>query len=125
MTICGRECMAYGRFANIPERPLGKNEFDEITRTLETFYGIAKSETDPGEHFLLLQPAEREKLLEASEQEHGIRYGGFGGNYMYVQFDTDKPDVIMMNAFEDPKSVQSYVDWMRVWWKSCWASLDP
>lgn len=116
--------MDSGKFAKTPERSLSNEEFDEIARKLENFYGIAKNETDLGEHFRSLQPADREKQLLAYEQEHGARYGGFGGIYFYVQFDTDKPDTIVTNAFNNPESVQSFVDWMQVLRRTCWAILD-
>lgn len=124
MTISGTECVAHNSFANIPERPLAKDEFEAIVKRLEEFYQIAASETDLAEHFGSLPSAERAKQLGAYESEHGVRYGGLGGVYFYVQFDTDKPDTIVKNAFEDPKTVESYVDWMRVWWHTCWATLD-
>jgi hypothetical protein len=115
MTISGKECVAYGKFENIPERPLGKDEFDDIARKLDEFYQIAKSEIDLQEHFCSLQPADQNKQMDAYYREHGVPYGGFGGTYFYVQFDTDKPDMIVMNAFAEPKTMHNYVDWMRVW----------
>jgi hypothetical protein len=124
MTIYGRVRMDSGEFAKTPDRSLSKEEFDEIATILEKFYRIAKKETDLGEHFRSLQPADREKQLEAYEQEHGIRYGGFDGSYFYVQFDSDKPDTIVTNAFNNPESVQSYVNWFQVWRRTCWATLD-
>jgi hypothetical protein len=109
MTIYGRVGVADDKFANIPEGPLSKDEFDEIAKKLDEFYQIAKNEINSDEYYGSLQPADR----EAYDREHGTRYGGPSGYFIYVEFYTDLPDIFVQDAFAGSKSVGSYGDWMR------------
>jgi hypothetical protein len=123
MTIRGKERISNEQVVETPERSLCRAEFDDIVKKLGEFHKVADSEIDLGEYFSSFPPEERLRRMEAYEQEHGSRYGGFGGIYFYVQFDTDKPDTVVKNAFNVSKSSQDYLDWIRGWRKSCWATI--
>ncbi|MES2658299.1 MAG: hypothetical protein V4689_06755 [Verrucomicrobiota bacterium] len=123
MTIQGSERVSYDKTVETPERSLDMLEFDEIVKKLGEFQQAANRELDVGEHFSALPREERLREMEAYEQEHGSRYGGFGGVYFFVQFDTLKPDVVVKSAFTESKSVEDYIEWIRLMRASCWATI--
>lgn len=113
MMIGGRKATTLFKFLEIPERPLEKDEFDEILNKLRLFYGLAKSETAEVKPFDSFPPGKRERELAAYYKVLGRPYLGSDTRYFYVQFDPNSAGMTIRESFTDPRSAGGYRKWLQ------------
>ncbi len=117
MMIGGREEISIGKFREIPERLLEKDEFDEIVNKLRQFYGLAKSETAEAKAFDSFPSGQRERELAAYYKILGRPYLGSCSDIFYVQFDPNTAKMPIQEFFTDPRSAQGFKNWLQKTWK--------
>jgi hypothetical protein len=117
MMISGREEITFGKFRKIPERPLEKDEFDQIVNKLRQFHALANSETAEAKPFESFAPEERERERAAYYKMIGRPYFGPTSCYFYVQFDPNTAGTTIQQSFTDPRSANGYKNWLQKTWK--------
>lgn len=117
MMINGRKEIALGKYQQIPERSLEKDEFDEIVNKLRLFYRQAKSETSEAKPFDSFPPDERERELAAYYRMLGRPYLESEPVYFEARFDPNTAGMTIRERFTDPRSAHDYRSWLQNTWK--------